>query len=65
MEQRTQTKIIFAKRIMIKLLEMGFRPIDTFPNPTKPEYMCWAFEWTDEFDDALNIVLGGANDGSP
>ena len=58
MEQRTQTKIIFSKRIMIKLLEMGFRPIDTFPNPTEPKYMCWAFEWTEEFNDALNVVLG-------
>lgn len=60
MEQRTTTKVIFSKRIMIRLLEMGFRPIDTFPNPTNPQFMCWAFEWTDEFDAALCQVLSVA-----
>lgn len=61
MEQRTTTKVIFSKRIMIRLLEMGFRPVDTFPNPTNPQFMCWAFEWTDEFDAALCQVLGGVS----
>ena len=53
MEQRTTTKVIFSKRIMIKLLEMGFRPIDTLQNPTTQQFMSWAFEWTDESDTAL------------
>ena len=66
MEQITNkriNKIIYSKRIMEQLLELGFRPIDTMPNPTKPELMCWAFAWTEEFDAALSIVLGGARNG--
>lgn len=64
MNELTKNKIIYSKRIMTQLLEMGFRPIDTFPNPTNPQFMCWAFEWTDEFDAALCQVLsGGARNG--
>lgn len=57
-KRTTKNKIIYSKRVMEQLLEMGFRPIDTFPNPTTPKYMCWAFEWTDQFDVALSAVLG-------
>jgi hypothetical protein len=42
---------------------LGFRPIETIPNPLKPEFICWVFEWTDAFDEALNAVLGGAGNG--
>lgn len=67
MEQITnKQKIIYSKRVMEQLLELGFRPIDMMSNPTKPEFMCWAFEWTDEFDAALTQVLseyGGARNG--
>lgn len=59
----TKNKIIYSKRVMEQLLELGFRPIETIPNPTKPEFMCWAFEWTDAFDAALGVVLGGAGNG--
>lgn len=71
MEQITnKQKIIYSKRVMEQLLELGFRPIDMMSNPTKPEFMCWAFEWTDKFDAALTQVLstcgqrgGGARNG--
>jgi hypothetical protein len=29
---------------------MGFRPVETIPNPLKPEFICWAFEDTKEFN---------------
>ena len=64
MEQITKNKIIYSKKIVLKLLEMGFIPVEQFPNPFNPQYTCWAFEWTQEFDDALNVVLGGARNGS-
>lgn len=64
MEQTTKNKIIYSKRIVMELLEMGFKPIDQFPNPFNPHYTCWSFEWTDDFNRALNLVLGGARDGS-
>ena len=52
------TKIIYSKRIMEQLLEMGFRPIEIIPNPIKPEFYCWVFALTDEFAAALDQVLG-------
>ena len=59
MEQITKpkTKIIYAKWVCEELLQLGFRPIDTFPNPIKPDLFCWAFEWTDQFDVALTNIL--------
>jgi hypothetical protein len=64
MEQINElTKIIYSKKVMMQLLELGFRPIDTFPNPTNPKYLCWAFKWDDKFDKALSAVLGGNSRG--
>lgn len=60
MEQKNkEQKIIFSKKVLLQLMEMGFQPIDTMANPMNPKYLCWAFEWTEEFDKALGIVLGG------
>ena len=42
---------------------MGFLPIATLPNPKDIKYNCWVFEWTEEFDDALGVVLGGQRNG--
>ena len=46
---------------------MGFRPIETIPNPIKPEFVCWAFAETEEFNKTLDIILtnykGGARNG--
>ena len=54
MEQKQiKTKLIYSKRICEQLMLMGFRPIETIPNPLKPEFICWVFEWTDAFDAAL------------
>ena len=63
MEQRNeQTKIIFSKKVLLQLMEMGFRPIETMQNPTDPHYLCWVFARTDEFNKALDVVLGGMRD---
>lgn len=60
MEQKQiKTKTIYARWVCEQLLQLGFRPIDTFPNPLKPEFMCWQFEWTEEFDKALTNILSG------
>lgn len=67
MEQNNKQQIIYSKKVLDQLLELGFRPIETFPNPIKPQLLCWAFEKTEEFDKALDIVLtdykGGARNG--
>lgn len=51
-------KIIYSANIMTKLVEKGFMPIATMPNPRYPQYNCWIFEVTPEFSVALNEVLG-------
>ena len=56
-------KIIYSRKIVNQLMELGFHPVDILPNPTKPEFYCWSFEWTEEFDKALGVVLGGLKDG--
>lgn len=50
-------KIIFSKQIMLGLLEKGFRPIESFPNPTNPKYLAWAFEESDALEEAFAEVL--------
>ena len=58
MEQKQiKTKTIYARWVCEQLLQLGFRPVDIFPNPLKPEFMCWAFEQTKEFDEALTNIL--------
>jgi len=56
-------KIIYSLRAMEKLVAMGYIPIGTLPNPTKPEFMCWIFEVTPEFQRDVDIVLGGISHG--
>jgi len=50
-------KIIFSKQIMLGLLEKGFRPIESFPNPTNPKYLAWAFEESDALEEAFAEVI--------
>ena len=49
-QNKTKTKLIYSKRICEQLMLMGFRPVETIPNPIKPEFICWAFEDTKEFN---------------
>ena len=53
----TKTKTIYTKWVVEGLLKLGYQPIDTYPNPLKLEFMCWEFEDTPEFEQALGIVL--------
>lgn len=50
-------KIIYSLRVYVGLKERGFIPIATTENPTKPNFMCWIFERSDEFDDALRELM--------
>lgn len=63
----TKTKTIYAKWVAEGLLKLGFRPIDTYPNPMKLEFLCWEFADTDEFEVALSEVIatrqGGGRNG--
>lgn len=51
-------KIIYSLKVMRQLVEAGFFPVATLPNPKKPEYNCWVFEVSEEFQKELDRILG-------
>ena len=57
------TKIIYSMRIMLQLVDRGFQPLTTMPNPQHPEFNCWVFELTEELQNVLDELLGGDNRG--
>lgn len=54
-----KTKVIYARWVCEELLMRGFNYIQSFQNPVKPEFLCWVFEDTEEFQDALTEITGG------
>lgn len=61
MEQKNQ--IIYSAKIMTQLVELGFTPIFTMKNPKYPQFDCWVFRKTSEFQKVLDKVLGEIKDG--
>ena len=57
-KETSKRKIIFAKWVMLGLMQLGFNPIETLPNPMNNKFLCWSFEDTDAFELALSQVLG-------
>lgn len=51
------TKIIYTRKIAMKLVEMGNIPAGTMPNPSKPEFLCWMFTINPKFERDLQTVL--------
>lgn len=47
-------KIIYSKKIAIKLRELGFQIKRTEVNRSKPQYDCYIFELTEELQKALD-----------
>lgn len=56
-------KIIYSLKVMLRLVELGHIPIATMENPKFPEYKCWVFENNEKFQQDLDNVLGGFEDG--
>lgn len=50
-------KIIYTRKIAMKLVEMGNVPAGTMPNPSKPEFLCWIFNMNPKFERDLQTVL--------
>lgn len=50
-------KIIYTRRIAMKLIEMGNIPSGTTQNPSKPEFLCWIFPITNKFEKDLQTIL--------
>jgi hypothetical protein len=53
----SSNKIIYTRRIALRLVEMGNVPVGTMPNPGKPEFLCWIFKETPKFIADLQYVL--------
>lgn len=50
-------KIIYTRRIAMKLIEMGNIPSGTTPNPSKPDFLCWIFPINKKFENDLAQIL--------
>lgn len=50
-------KIIYTRRIAMKLIEMGNVPVGTTQNPSKPEFLCWIFPVNKKFESDLQTIL--------
>lgn len=49
----------------IALQEKGFKPLLQMPNPAKPQFTCWVYEWTEDFQKAFDELLeGGSANGN-
>ncbi|MBE5925694.1 MAG: hypothetical protein E7270_01860 [Lachnospiraceae bacterium] len=62
MSNDVKNKIIYTRRIAMKLIEMGHVPAGTMPNPSKPEFQCWIFAMTPKFERDLTAVLTKASE---
>lgn len=51
------TKVIYTLKLASKLIELGYQPITIMPNPKHPQFNCWVFKDTPEFEQALSEVL--------
>ena len=52
-------KIIYSKRVMEELVARGNIPLQSMPNPYKPEFQCWIFEVNDKFQKDMDEILNG------
>lgn len=52
-------KIIYSLRVMTKLVNLGYVPIETLKNPKDIKYNCWLFAATPEFMKDLDKILKG------
>lgn len=54
-----QQQIIYSMRVMARLVELGFQPIATIPNPQDNKYTSWLFQRTPELEAALMEIREG------
>lgn len=56
-------KIIYTRKIAMKLIEAGNIPAGTMPNPSKPEFLTWIFAETPKFQKDLKDILDEKDKG--
>lgn len=54
-------RIVYSLRVHIALQERGFKPIVQMPNPAKQNFICWVYEWSEEFQKAFDEILALQN----
>lgn len=65
MSNKNNRKIIYPLWMNIALQEKGFKPLLQMPNPAKPQFTCWVYEWTEDFQKAFDELLeGGSANGN-
>ena len=65
MTNNTNNKFRFVYRMdfALALIQKGFKPISTLPNPQKPQFTMWIFETSEEFERELRALKGGRRNG--
>ena len=58
-------KVIFSKRLRIELRRRGFEPFMELPHLSHPGWMCWYYDNTPEFQEALSELMGSQKERSP
>lgn len=44
-------------RLLQYLMKLGFKPLETLPDPTNPHYCWWKFKNSAEFEDAIEAYF--------
>jgi len=56
-QKQTSIKIVYSLRVYMELQSMGFNYIQTMPNPKNEDLICWIYEATPAFLDALGSIV--------
>ena len=59
--QNAKTRIIYSLRVHLGLKRLGFEPVETLPNYQREGFVCWVYEVSPAFQEALDSLLGGAS----
>lgn len=52
-------KIIYSLRVMRALVEKGFFPVQTMPNPKNVKYNCWVFKNSEKLEALATQLMEG------
>ena len=50
-------KLVYSIRIMERLVEMGYRPVERVDSPMVDGFYCWLFERTEDFERDFSALV--------
>lgn len=50
-------KLVYSLRIMERLVEMGYRPVERIESPMVDGFYCWLFERTEDFERDFSALV--------